>query len=331
SEVLFVYASDNVLKYSELEQEQGVKYLAYARNNLQISVDIRDVSFNDNEPTVFIVHGFESKNLDQPSQLKDDLFRLWLEVERVIIVSWKEYSYGSESTAFQASSDYVNVVQYHVPRLARDIFEKIVHIRKNGANGPIAIIGHGVGAHVAGQTGKLLKKETGYTLDKIIGLDPAVYYFKEHSNSSLQNEDSKNTVRIHTKAYGYGNLSGPNDVKVNGGERQANGEQNSGEEPETVLPDLLKNCISVHSIAVGSATSPKLEQISTDTNGLVAYASEDGTSKDLRRTGKRDMIRPKPVSDLRALLDNANERMISLGWTSPSNDFFDMEIKGYDI
>ncbi|KAJ6648497.1 Pancreatic lipase-related protein 2, partial [Pseudolycoriella hygida] len=169
-------------------------------NNPKNSVDIRDVNFNDNETTVFIVHGFESTNLDQPLQVKDDLFRLKLEVERVIIVSWMEYSHASASTALKASTNYNRVVEYHVPRLARDMFEKIVHIRKNGANGSIEIVGHSVGAHVAGQTGKLLKNETGYALDQIVGLDPAGHYFMEHHNSSLQNGDAENVARIHTNA-----------------------------------------------------------------------------------------------------------------------------------
>lgn len=66
-------------------------------------------------------------------------------------------------------SNYTNVVHHHVPLLAQDLYEKIVYIRQIGAQGPIEVVGHSVGAHVAGQTGKLLQKFNGNTLDKIFG------------------------------------------------------------------------------------------------------------------------------------------------------------------
>lgn len=56
-----------------------------------------------------------------------------------------------------------------MPRLARDVHEKIAYIQKKGAQGAIKIVGHCIGAHVAGQTGKLMKNETGDTLDEIFG------------------------------------------------------------------------------------------------------------------------------------------------------------------
>ncbi len=69
------------------------------------------------------------------------------------------------------------MAQYHVPLLAQDIFEKIVHVRDSGAKGNIEIIGHSVGAHVGGQTGKLLTNQTNYTLDQIFGKNILLDFF----------------------------------------------------------------------------------------------------------------------------------------------------------
>ncbi len=90
-----LYATSDALEYSQLEVDEGVKYLTYKRNDKKNSVDIRQVNFSDDYGTVFIVHGFETKTLDKPLQIKNDVFQFNLDVERVIIVSWLEYSHAS--------------------------------------------------------------------------------------------------------------------------------------------------------------------------------------------------------------------------------------------
>lgn len=82
----------DLFKRSKLEQNEGVTYLTYTRENKKVAVDIRDVNFNDTSKNVFIIHGFEAESLDKPLQVKDDLFEYKNDVERVIIVSWLDYS-----------------------------------------------------------------------------------------------------------------------------------------------------------------------------------------------------------------------------------------------
>lgn len=88
-------ATSDALDYSQLEVDESVKYLAYTRNNKKNPVDIRQVDFGDDYATVFVIHGFEMKTLDKPLLVKNDIFQFNLNVERVVIVSWLEYSHAS--------------------------------------------------------------------------------------------------------------------------------------------------------------------------------------------------------------------------------------------
>lgn len=93
-EFLFTFASD-ILEKSQLEQYEGVKYATFTKANRSASVDIRHVNFNDDYTNVFVVHGFESKNIDKALKAKNDIFKFDVNVGRVIIISWLNYSHAS--------------------------------------------------------------------------------------------------------------------------------------------------------------------------------------------------------------------------------------------
>lgn len=95
SEVLCTNAAADTLEKSELEQYNGVEYLTYTKDNRTNAVDIRDVKFDDDYANVFVIHGFEAKSIKNALQVKDDLFQFNLNVGRIIIVSWLDYSHGS--------------------------------------------------------------------------------------------------------------------------------------------------------------------------------------------------------------------------------------------
>lgn len=85
----------NSLERSTLEKDQGVSYLTYTRAERNNSRDIRNVNFNESNVTVFIIHGYGPRLLlNKPLQVKDDLFQYRVDVGRVIIVSWLDYSRG---------------------------------------------------------------------------------------------------------------------------------------------------------------------------------------------------------------------------------------------
>lgn len=67
-------------------------------------------------------------------------------------------------------SGFYKVATQHVPTMAADLNEKLNYVRRKGA-GRLELVGHCIGAHVAGQAGKLFRRTTGTNIDKIIGTE----------------------------------------------------------------------------------------------------------------------------------------------------------------
>lgn len=127
--------------------------------------------------------------------------------------------------------------------LAQDINEKLQYVHNKGGH-KIELIGHSVGAHAAGQAGRLFKKYTGNEVNRIVGntnisielvvenkqffsclavgLDPAAPFFKDNPQLALNGSDATNVMVFHTNTdrYGVMNEIGPNDTFVNGGTKQ---------------------------------------------------------------------------------------------------------------
>ncbi|XP_030755431.1 pancreatic lipase-related protein 3-like [Sitophilus oryzae] len=88
----------------------------------------------------------------------------------------------------------------------------------------IHVIGHSLGAHVAGIVGKGILEKSGLKLARISGLDPAGPYFRDpliSSKDRLDKNDAEIVDAIHTDAgfYGYESPIGTLDIYVNRGRR----------------------------------------------------------------------------------------------------------------
>lgn len=95
------YAS---LERSQLEKQHGIQYMSFTRGNPQSSVDIRDINnFDDGLTSVFVIHGYWTISLDKPLNMKDAIFQHDPNVERVIVVSWMDYSSGKFQNFFLTS------------------------------------------------------------------------------------------------------------------------------------------------------------------------------------------------------------------------------------
>ena len=77
---------------SHLEVHKDVKYLTFSRSHRDTAVDIRYVDFKNASKTAIVVHGFSSKDLQEPFRIKDALFESDSSVGQVVVVSWLTYS-----------------------------------------------------------------------------------------------------------------------------------------------------------------------------------------------------------------------------------------------
>ncbi len=112
-------------------------------------------TYSPNRPTRFIIHGFiHNKQKPWLNELKDTL--LSAEDLNVIIVDWKS---GAEFPYAQAASN-TQIVGAEIAKLIKSL------VQQTGANmSDFHLIGHSLGAHVAGYAGERLEN-----LGRITGL-----------------------------------------------------------------------------------------------------------------------------------------------------------------
>ncbi|RWS15356.1 epithelial chloride channel protein-like protein [Dinothrombium tinctorium] len=114
--------------------------------------------------------------------------------------------------------NYNQICSYFVPELVKNVIEKLNSVKKAGKS--VEIIGHGIGAHVAGQIGRQVKDII--KVERIIGLDPSFRWFIEKPNDSLHCDDADNVTVIHSNGgrYGLNKSICSNDLRPNGGHEQ---------------------------------------------------------------------------------------------------------------
>jgi pancreatic triacylglycerol lipase len=138
----------------------SVKYKTYTKDNPNKEVELRDVkNFNDGMKTKFVIHGWLSIPLDEGIKVKDATFKWQHDVGRVVLVDWR---------GLNSNPIYNDVVKKTVPEIAEDLTKELIYVQNKG-NGKIELVGHSLGAHIAGQAGRLFKLNTGKKIDSIIG------------------------------------------------------------------------------------------------------------------------------------------------------------------
>ncbi|KAL0117658.1 hypothetical protein PUN28_008810 [Cardiocondyla obscurior] len=128
------------------------------------------------------------------------------QTDNVVLLDWSIYSNGSYSTVFKNGEK--------VGRLFAQSIQLLVNSSADLSK--IYIIGHSLGAHIAGIVGKC----NSFKIPRITGLDPANPFFYP-SGCYLRSNDAAWVDVIHTDMGGYGTLfsTGTADYYVNGGYR----------------------------------------------------------------------------------------------------------------
>ncbi|XP_067631632.1 phospholipase A1 VesT1.02-like [Eurosta solidaginis] len=194
-----------------------VHFYLYTNENPKKSQKIKDSAkslkksnFDPNNPTRFIIHGWiQNQKAHMNSNIRDAL--LSRGDYNIIVVDWsraRSVDYATSVSAVRPTGKKVaKIIDYLVENHGLDL-----HTTE--------VIGHSLGAHVAGYAGKNIG--TG-KLHAIIGLDPALPLFSySKPKKRLSMDDAEYVETIHTNGGNLGFLKpiGKGAFYPNGGKKQ---------------------------------------------------------------------------------------------------------------
>ncbi|XP_053671424.1 phospholipase A1-like [Anopheles nili] len=202
-------------------QPSDIEFLLYTRQDIdntghRLELDnvvesLAGSNFRSARPTRIVVHGWlNSKNSPIAENIRDAYLLQW--DFNVIVVDWSacamHWNYvqavGCVPTVGQSLAQLLDELQRHTGLVLENVY----------------IVGHSLGAHVAGIAGKTV--QTG-EIHTIVALDPALPLFSLHKPANrIGPSDAKYVEVIHTNGGSLGLLQpiGTADFYPNGGSRQ---------------------------------------------------------------------------------------------------------------
>ncbi|CAL1271039.1 unnamed protein product [Larinioides sclopetarius] len=177
----------------------NTRFVLFTRNNVHqgkfLNADnetsIRESGFNPNHTTRFIVHGYQENPLHDAWVLIMMKEFLNQNDTNVMIVDWSK---GSQPPYIQAVAN-ARVVGAEIARMVNAL-KKFGNLTTS----MLHIVGHGLGAHVAGYAGSSILP----MVNRITGLDPAYKYFcNMPENVRLDSGDAEFVDVIHTELKAY--------------------------------------------------------------------------------------------------------------------------------
>ncbi|CAO1425040.1 unnamed protein product [Diamesa serratosioi] len=186
---------ENKIQKIQKFKSRDILLILYTNNSSESGEEIifqdetylEESDFNSNRPTILIIHGFLG---DEKSYVNTELKNGYLANfdVNVIICDW---SVGAQVFDYNEAVENAFKVGKYLAKFL-DIF-----VDKNGLDyNTLTIIGHSLGAHIAGFIGKNVKKAK---IDRIIGLDPAGPEF--HVNPFYRLAATDYVESIHTDDY----------------------------------------------------------------------------------------------------------------------------------
>ena len=164
-------------------------------------------------PTYVVIHGYQSTGGNAGNNYKaadwmENIAQTIREREsnaNIILLDWEE---GASSLWYPTSATRT-----------RDVGNQLAtYLINNGVDPTYTnLIGHSLGAHIAGFTGSTYRESTGRSLAQIVGLDPAGPEFEGKAASDrLDATDANRVVSLHTsESLGYDSQLATLDVYVN--------------------------------------------------------------------------------------------------------------------
>ncbi len=173
----------------------------------------RSGRISSDAPTYVVIHGYQSTggnagNNYQPAEWIANIAQTVRQREsnaNIILVDWEE---GANSWWYPTSAGRT-----------RDVGNQLAtYLINNGVDPTYTnLIGHSLGAHVAGFAGSTYRASTGRSLAQIVGLDPAGPEFEgDAASDRLDPSDATRVVALHTsETLGYDDRLATLDVYAN--------------------------------------------------------------------------------------------------------------------
>ncbi|KAJ8666918.1 hypothetical protein QAD02_008580 [Eretmocerus hayati] len=188
-----------------------VRFYFYSRSQLNGSTvhagedfQLKDIDFQIQRNTVFIVHGFwSSGQVDWVQAMKDAFLKM--EDMNVVAVDWQK---GSNTINYLSASISTRIVGNQIAQLVHKLQEKALDFHQKPKKiGSLHLVGHSLGSHISAHAAHLIKAMKGnnntidWTVTRITGLDPAQPCFTSADESlKLDRNDAQFVDVIHTNA-----------------------------------------------------------------------------------------------------------------------------------
>ncbi|KAK9507399.1 hypothetical protein O3M35_007262 [Rhynocoris fuscipes] len=184
---------NNIAENEENVTTDDVMYYLYTRKNPlkyeQLFVDnltsVNSINFDKSRPVKILIHGWKNSHKSQFSILLKNAYLIEYNTN-VIVVDWFKYSHQGYLTA-----------RLKVPYLGDKVaaFIDELCLKYNISSNSIHIVGHSLGAHIAGFAGPAVKSGI---IARITGLDPAGPFFGHSKDYRISSESAKFVDIIHT-------------------------------------------------------------------------------------------------------------------------------------
>lgn len=170
---------------------------------------VHQSNFSAANPTRFIIHGWLSSG---ESEVNSVIRESYLAIGQFNVIS-VDWSKGAQTINYITARSRVGSVGEILSRMINMLAESSCMSRNS-----VSLIGHSLGAHIAGVTGRL---QNGH-LNTIVGLDPAGPLFSLKDTDILQSSNAQYVEAIFTSAgsLGFGKPLGDSNFFANGGRSQ---------------------------------------------------------------------------------------------------------------
>ncbi|CAG9861216.1 unnamed protein product [Phyllotreta striolata] len=189
--------------YSKKNPERGIEiHGGYAKS-------VHRTYFNASKETVFIIHGWKANRKSVVNSIIKDQILNFHDVN-VFVVDWSPVSARNYISAKRSVEKLGEFVANFAKKLRSNSGLKFTRL---------TLVGHSLGAHIAGCAGKALAGQ----ISKIIGLDPAGPLFSlDNRLNRIDKSDARFVQIIHTNAgkLGFDGQLGHADYYPNGGSSQ---------------------------------------------------------------------------------------------------------------